>query len=164
MADITLGGNPVHTIGDLPQAGADAPAFTLTGSDVADFSSDFAGKRTILNIFPSIGTGVCQASVRKFNELAAGLENTTVLNVSADLPFAQSQFCAAEGIENVSTGSSFRTDFGQTYGVTMTDGKFKGLLARSIVVVDENGKVVHSELVPEIAQEPDYDAALAALS
>jgi thiol peroxidase len=163
MASITLGGNPVNTAGDLPTVGADAPAVDLVG---ADFSAVglAAGQRTVLNIFPSIDTAVCAASVRKFNELASTLENTTVVCVSNDLPMAQARFCGAEGIENVITGSGFRSSFGADYGVTMADGKLEGLLARSIVVVDENGTVVHSQLVPEIAQEPDYDAAVAALS
>ncbi|HWU32292.1 MAG TPA: thiol peroxidase [Marmoricola sp.] len=165
MASITLGGNPVNTIGDLPSVGAQAPDFTVTNAEVADVSSgDFRGKRVVLNIFPSINTGVCAASERKFNELAAGLANTTVLSVSKDLPFALNAFCAAEGIENVTPTSAFRTNFGEDFGVTMTDGKFAGLLARSVVVLDENGVVLHSELVPEIAQEPDYDAAIASLS
>lgn len=165
MASITLGGNPVNTVGDLPSVGAQAPDFTVTNAEVADVSSgDFRGKRLVLNIFPSINTGVCAASERKFNELAAGLENTTVLSVSKDLPFALNAFCAAEGIENVTPTSAFRTSFGEDFGVTMTDGKFAGLLARSVVVLDENGKVLHAELVPEIAQEPDYDAAIASLT
>ena len=126
-------------------------------------SADLAGKRVVLNIFPSIDTGVCAASVRKFNELAAGLDNTVVLNVSQDLPFAQARFCGAEGIENARVGSGFRSEFGKDYGVLMTDGPMRGLLARSVVVTDESGKVIHSQLVPEIVEEPDYDAAVAAL-
>jgi len=164
MATVTLGGNPVNTVGDLPAVGAQAPEFTLTNAEVADFSSDsLRGKRVVLNIFPSVNTGVCAASERKFNELAASLDNTTVVSVSMDLPFALGAFCAAEGIENVTPSSAFRSDFGTTYGVKMSDGKFAGLLARSVVVLDEDGKVVYTELVPEIAQEPDYDAAVAAL-
>lgn len=162
MATTALGGNPVHTNGDLPAVGADAPAFELTGSDFSAVKLS-PGQRTVLNIFPSVDTGVCAASVRKFNELASGLENTTVVCVSNDLPFAQARFCGAEGIENVVAASGFRSSFGEDYGVALTDGKFEGLLARSIVVVDENGKVIHSQLVPEIAQEPDYDAAVASL-
>lgn len=165
MASVTLGGNPVNTVGDLPSVGNKAPAFTVTTADLADVSSDeFRGKRVVLNIFPSVNTGVCAASERKFNELAAGLENTTVISVSKDLPFALNAFCAAEGIENVTPTSAFRTNFGEDFGVTMTDGKFEGLLARSVVVLDEDGVVLHSELVPEIAQEPDYDAAIASLN
>lgn len=164
MATTNFKGNPVNTVGELPSKGSDAPQFTLVGDGLADLSSgDLAGKRAVLNIFPSIDTGVCAASVRKFNELAAGLENTVVLNVSQDLPFAQARFCGAEGIENVKVGSAFRSSFGEDYGVKMADGPMAGLLARSVVVVDENGKVTYTELVPEITQEPDYDAAVAAL-
>lgn len=162
MAKITLGGNPIHTTGDLPAQGASAPAFNLVGSDFSEVSLE-GGKRTVINIFPSVDTGVCAASVRKFNELAAKLDNTTVVNVSNDLPFAQDRFCGAEGIENATAASAFRSSFGDDYGVTITDGKFEGLLARSVVVVDEDGSVLHSQLVPEIAEEPDYDAAVAAL-
>lgn len=164
MAITHLHGNPVNTVGDLPAVGDQAPAFTLTGTDLAEVSSDgFAGKRVLLNIFPSIDTGVCAASVRRFNELAAGLENTTVVCMSQDLPFAQARFCGAEGIENVTVGSGFRSDAGNAFGVRMIDGPMAGLLARSVVVLDADGKVTYTELVPEIAQEPDYDAALAAL-
>ncbi|QYJ05740.1 thiol peroxidase [Nocardioides panacisoli] len=162
MASITLGGNPISTTGDLPAVGADAPAVDLVGADFSPVGLA-EGQRTVLNIFPSVDTGVCAASVRKFNELASDLANTTVVCVSNDLPMAQARFCGSEGIENVTTGSGFRSSFGEDYGVTMADGKFEGLLARSIVVVDEHGKVIHSQLVPEIAQEPDYDAAVAAL-
>ncbi len=164
MATVTLGGNPVNTVGELPSVGTQAPEFTLTNAEVADFSSDsLRGQRVVLNIFPSVNTGVCAASERKFNELAAGLDNTTVVSVSMDLPFALGAFCAAEGIENVTPASAFRSDFGTSYGVRMSDGKFAGLFARSVVVLDEEGKVVYTELVPEIAQEPDYDSAIAAL-
>lgn len=165
MAETKLGGNPVHTVGDLPSVGSPAPSFSLTKGDLSQVTNgDLAGKRVVLNIFPSIDTAVCAASVRKFNELAAGLDNTVVLNVSADLPFAQSRFCGAEGITNVDSASTFRSDFGQAYGVTLADGRLAGLLARSVVVVDEHGTVTYTELVPDIAQEPDYDAALGALS
>ena len=165
MASVTLGGNPVNTAGDLPSVGSKAPAFTVTTADLANVSSDeFRGKRVVLNIFPSVNTGVCAASERKFNELAAGLENTTIVSVSKDLPFALNAFCAAEGIENVTPTSAFRTSFGEDFGVTLTEGKMEGLLARSVVVLDEDGVVLHAELVPEIAQEPDYDAAIASLS
>ncbi|GAB2766017.1 thiol peroxidase [Nocardioides salsibiostraticola] len=163
MATTALGGNPVQTIGDLPSTGSTAPTFTLVGSDFSEVTLP-AGQKTVLNIFPSVDTGICAASVKKFNELAAGLENTTVICVSADLPFAQARFCGAEGIENVTAASAFKSTFGTDYGVTMTDGKFEALLARSVVVVDADGNVVYTELVPEIAQEPDYDAAMAALS
>jgi len=164
MATTALGGSPAQTIGDLPAAGSPAPDFTLTGGDLGDVGlADFSGRRLVLNIFPSVGTGVCAASVRRFNELAAGLDNTTVLCVSNDLPFALTGFCGAEGLDNVTVASAFRSDFGETYGVTLLDSKFRGLLARSVVVVDEQGQVVHTELVPEIGQEPDYDAALSTL-
>ena len=164
MANITLGGNPIHTVGELPAIGSTAPSFSVTGANLAEVaSSDLAGKRVILNIFPSIDTAVCATSVRRFNEAASNLENTVVLCVSADLPFALNRFCGAEGLSNVQTGSTFRSDFGAEFGVSMADGKLKGLLARAVVVVDGTGTVLHSQLVPEIAQEPDYDAALASL-
>jgi thiol peroxidase len=164
MAEITLGGNPVHTSGDLPAVGAAAPGYSLVGGDLAEFdASAFDGKNVILNIFPSIDTPTCATSVRQFNERAAGMDETVVLCVSADLPFAQNRFCGAEGIENVKTASTFRSDFGDAYGVTLTDGALAGVLARAVVVVGPDGTVKHTELVSEIAQEPDYDAALAAL-
>lgn len=164
MAEVTLGGNPVHTSGDLPAVGAAAPAYSLVGADLAEFdSSAFAGKNVILNIFPSVDTPTCATSVRQFNERAAGMDETVVLCVSADLPFAQNRFCGAEGIENVKTASTFRSDFGSAYGVTLTDGALAGVLARAVVVVGPDGTVKHTELVSEIAQEPNYDAALAAL-
>lgn len=163
MATTALRGTPIQTSGDLPSVGAPAPEFTLTGTDLGDVHSAFQGQRTVLNIFPSIDTGVCAASVRRFNELAAGLENTAVVCVSNDLPFAMARFCGAEGIENVTSASAFRADFGDDYGLIMTDGPMRGLLARSVVVVGAGGEVLHAELVPEIAQEPDYDAAIAAL-
>ena len=165
MATTALEGNPVHTSGDLPAVGTQAPAYTLVGNDLGEVnSSEFADSRVVLNIFPSVDTGVCAASVRKFNELAAGLENTTVVCVSNDLPFAQARFCGAEGIENVVTASGFRSAFGKEYGVTMVDGPLAGLLARSVVVLDANGTVVYEQLVDEITTEPDYDAAVAALN
>jgi thiol peroxidase len=164
MATTTLGETPVHTAGDLPAVGSTAPAYTLTGADLQDFSSqDFEGSRVVLNIFPSIDTGVCSASVRRFNELAVGLDNTVVVCASADLPFALRRFCGAEGIENVTVGSSFRSGFGTDYGVTMVDGGMRGLLARCVIVVDTDGSVIYTEVVPSIGQEPDYDAAVAAL-
>ena len=164
MAEVTLGGNPVNTSGDLPTVGAAAPGYSLVGADLGEFDAgEFAGKNVILNIFPSIDTPTCATSVRQFNERAAGLDETVVLCVSADLPFAQGRFCGAEGIENVRTASTFRSDFGEQYGVTLTDGKLAGVLARAVVVVGPDGAVKYTELVPEIAQEPDYDAALAAI-
>jgi thioredoxin-dependent peroxiredoxin len=164
MAQTALGGNPVNTIGDLPSVGSATPSFSVTKADLSDITpADLAGQRVVINIFPSLDTATCATSVRKFNELASGLDNTTVLCVSADLPFAQTRFCGAEGLSNVVTASTFRGDFGTTYGVKLIDGKMAGLMARSVVVLDENGKVLHSQLVPEIAQEPDYDAAVASL-
>ena len=165
MAQITLKGNPIHTSGDLPKVGSHAPALTLVRTDLSEISGkDLAGQRVVLNIFPSLDTPTCAASVRKFNARANEKPNTTVLCVSADLPFAQKRFCGAEGLDNVVPASTFRnTDFGQAYGVTLVDGPLKGLLARAVVVVDGAGTVVHTELVPEIAQEPDYNAALGVL-
>ena len=164
MAQVTLGGNPVHTSGDLPAVGASAPAFSLVGADLGEFdASEFDGKNVILNIFPSIDTPTCATSVRQFNERAAGMDDTVVVCVSADLPFAMGRFCGAEGIANVKVGSTFRSGFGSDYGVTLTDGVLAGVLARAAVVIGPDGTVKHTELVPEIAQEPNYDAALAAL-
>jgi thiol peroxidase len=164
MATTSLRGNPVHTVGDLPAVGSKAPAFTLTGSDLSDLPSDgFSGSRVVLNIFPSIDTATCAASVRRFNELAASLDSTVVVCASADLPYAMRRFCGAEGIENVVTGSSFRSSFGTDYGVTITDGAMRGLLARSVVVIDADGTVLYTQVVPDIGTEPDYDAAVAAL-
>lgn len=163
MATTALGDSPAHTTGELPAVGDQAPDFTLVDADLQEFSLTDLPGRKVLSIFPSIGTGVCQASVRKFNELAAGLENTTVLNISVDLPFALAAFCGAEGIDGVKVGSAFRSGFGEDYGVTLSDSKFQGLLARAVVVLDDAGTVLHTELVPQIGQEPDYDAAVAAL-
>jgi thiol peroxidase len=164
MAEVTLGGNPVHTSGELPAVGSAAPAFTLTGANLGDVgSADFAGKTVVLNIFPSIDTPTCATSVRTFNERAASIDDAVVLCVSKDLPFAQGRFCGAEGIDNVQTGSAFRTSFGDDFGVTLTDGALAGVFARAIVVVGPDGNVKHTELVPEIAQEPDYEAALGAI-
>jgi thiol peroxidase len=163
VAQITLRGNQINTVGELPAIGSQAPGFTLTGTDLGEVSSSqFSGTPVLLNIFPSIDTPVCATSVRTFNERAAA-GGVTVLCVSNDLPFAQKRFCGAEGIENVTTASAFRDGFGENYGVTIVDGPMAGLLARAIVVIDADGKVAYTELVPEIAQEPDYDAALAAL-
>ncbi|MCA0335566.1 MAG: thiol peroxidase [Actinobacteria bacterium] len=163
MATTAFKGTPVQTSGELPAVGAAAPDYALTGADLGEVVRP-DGRRVVLNIFPSIDTGVCAASVRKFNELAAGLDDTSVVCVSADLPFALGRFCGAEGIENVTAASTFRSDFGDDYGVTMTDGPLHGLLARSVVVLDRDGSVLHTELVPDIVQEPDYDAAVSALS
>ena len=164
MAQTAFGGQPVNTVGDLPAPGGSLPAFSLTNGTLSDVSnSDFAGKRVVFNIFPSVDTPVCASSVRKFNELASALDNTVVVCVSADLPFAQGRFCGSEGLANVQTASSFRSNFGQAFGVGLNEGAFAGLLARAVVVADENGKVLHTELVADIAQEPNYDAAISAL-
>jgi thiol peroxidase len=164
MAETALRGNTIHTAGDLPAIGTAAPSFTLTKGDLGDLTvDDLAGRKVVLNIFPSIDTPTCAASVRQFNKLAADHDGATVVCVSADLPFAQSRFCGAEGIANVTTASVFRSDFGTAYGVQMVDGPLSGLLARAVVVLDERGTVTYTELVPEIADEPNYDAALAAL-
>ena len=165
MANVTLRGNPITVGGKFPQKGDTAPDFSLTGSDMKDVSlKDFAGKKKVISIVPSLDTAVCAKSTKEFNQRAASQPNTVVLVVSSDLPFAQKRFCGAEGIENVVTLSTVRgRDFHQKYGVDIQDGALKGLTARGVVVVDENDKVVYSELVPEIAQEPNYDAALAAL-
>jgi thiol peroxidase len=164
MSEITLRGNTIHTVGELPAVGTPAPAFTVTGGNLADVTlGDFAGKSLVINIFPSVDTGVCAASVRAFNQKAGGRDDVKVLNVSADLPFAQGRFCGAEGIEGVTNGSTFRSDFGSTYGVTITDGPMAGLMSRAVVVVDGDGVITYTEQVPEIGQEPNYDAALAAL-
>ncbi len=165
MAQIALKGNPIHTSGDLPAAGEEAPAFRLTAGDLSEKTSgDYTGKTLILNIFPSVDTPVCAASARRFNSEAAGKEGVEVVCVSADLPFAQSRFCGAEGLENVSCLSDFRNKgFGEAYGVRIVDGPLAGLLARAVVVVDGAGVIKHAELVPEIAQEPNYEQALASV-
>ena len=164
MAQITFHDNTVHTSGDLPTVGQTAPAFSLTAADLSDKTlADFAGKRKVLNIFPSVDTGVCAQSVRTFNQRASSLDNAVVLCISADLPFAQARFCGAEGLDNVVNLSTFRSSFAADYGVALTDSPLRGLTARAVVVLDENDKVLHSELVGEIANEPDYDAALAVL-
>ena len=163
MAEITLRGNPIHTVGELPAVGSPAPEFTLTGTDLGTVSSsEFRGKPLLLNIFPSIDTPVCASSVRTFNE-RAGASGVSVLCVSKDLPFAQNRFCGAEGIENVISASAFRDSFGDDYGITISDGPMAGLLARAVVVIGPDGNVAYTELVPEIGVEPDYDAALAAV-
>lgn len=164
MATITLRGNAIHTSGELPAVGAKAPAFKLTGTDLADVTlADYAGKQVILNIFPSVDTPTCATSVRKFNEAAANMGDSVVLTVSEDLPFALKRFCGAEGLERVVPTSAFRHGtFGQDYGVRITDGPLEGLLARSVVVIGADGTVKYTEQVSEIGQEPDYDKALAA--
>jgi thioredoxin-dependent peroxiredoxin len=164
MAETKQGGNPVHTSGDLPTQGQAAPDFTVVKGDLSSISlGDLSGQRVVLNIFPSIDTAVCATSVRTFNERAASLGETVVLNVSADLPFAMGRFCGAEGIENVQSASVFRSDFGDTYGVKITEGPLAGLMSRAVVIVNGDGVVSYTEQVPEIGQEPDYDSALAAL-
>lgn len=165
MAKITFKGTSVNTQGELPTVGAPAPDFSLTAGDLSEKSlSDFKGKKVILNIFPSIDTGTCAASVRKFNEKAAALDNTVVLCISRDLPFAQGRFCAAEGIENVVTLSEYKdSNFSDAYGVRFADGPLTGLLSRSVVVVNEEGNVAYTEQVAETTEEPNYEQALAAL-
>ena len=165
MASITLGGNPIHTSGELPKVGSKITDFKLIKTDLSVASlSDFAGKKLVLNIFPSVDTGTCAASVRKFNESASTLANTTVLCISRDLPFAQKRFCGTEGLENVVNLSDFSEgSFGKTNGLEITDGPLAGLHSRVIIVVDENGTITHTEQVAEIADEPNYEAALAVL-
>ena len=164
MANITLKGNPITTVGDLPAVGSKAPAFTLVQGDLSELNlSDLAGKRVVLNIFPSVDTGTCATSVRAFNEKATSLDNTIVVCVSADLPFAMARFCGAEGIENVKMGSAFRASFGEDYGVTFATGPLAGLLSRSVVVIDEQGEVIYTQQVAETTDEPDYEGALAVL-
>ncbi len=165
MSNVTLAGNPIEVAGSLPQKGQRAPAFTLVAADLADVPlSKFAGKRKILNIFPSIDTPTCAMSVRRFNAAASARPNAVVLCISADLPFAQKRFCGAEGLDNVVTLSTLRgREFLEAYGVAIKTGPLAGLAARAVVVLDENDDVLHSQMVPEIKQEPDYDAALAAL-
>lgn len=163
MAKITFRGDPVNTTGELPTVGSKASDFTLVSSELSEIKlSDYLGKNIVLNIFPSLDTGVCATSVRTFNKEASSLENTVVLGISADLPFAAGRFCTTEGLENVTTLSTFRNNnqFGNAYGVLMTDGPLKGLLARAVVTIDTKGKVLYTELVPEIAQEPNYKAAI----
>lgn len=165
MATITLKGNTIHTNGELPEVGAEAPDFFGVKGDLSEIElNNLRGKKVILNIFPSLDTDVCAASVRRFNKEAASLPDTVVLAVSKDLPFAQERFSAAQGIDNVMPLSVFRCPCFDKYGVTITDGPLEGLLARAVVVVDEDGKVIYTELVPEIAQEPNYEAAIASLN
>ncbi len=164
MTQIALGGDPVNTIGELPAVGSVAPDFTLVTQDLSEVNLDSLPEgRVVLNIFPSVDTGVCAMSVRQFNKLAADLADTTVVCVSKDLPFAFDRFCGAEGIDNVVTASAFRSTFGEDYGVIQVDGPLAGLMSRAVVVIDRDGKVIYTEQVPEIKQEPDYEAALAVL-
>jgi thiol peroxidase len=165
MAKTAFKGSPVNTSGNLPSTGSKAPEFSLVKSDLGILTlSELKGKKLILNIFPSLDTSVCATSVRKFNQLAAGKENARVLAISKDLPFAHGRFCTTEGITNVVTLSGFRDEnFGKKYGVLMKDGPLAGLYARSIVVIDEAGKVIYTQLVPDITQEPDYDSAMKAI-
>ena len=162
MANITLGGNPIHTVGNLPEVGSSAPEFSLTANDLSTKTlSDYGGQRVVLNIFPSIDTGTCATSVRTFNKRASELEKTTVLCIAKDLPFAMGRFCGAEGIENVEMLSDFRNgNFGNAYNLTFTNGPVEGLLSRSIIVLDENGTVLYTEQVQEVVEEPDYSGAL----
>ena len=166
MAQVTFQGTPVNTVGDLPAVGQAAPDFTLTTTDLSDVSLEtYKGKKLVLNIFPSIDTPVCATSVRRFNDEASQLENTKVLCVSRDLPFAFGRFCGAEGLENVISASELRShEFGNDYGVRINDSALAGLFARAIIILDEEGKVIYSQLAPEIAEEPDYQSALAALA
>lgn len=166
MANVTLKGNEIHTSGSMPEVGSIAPDFKGVKSDLSELSlSDLKGKRVVLNVFPSLDTSVCAASVRRFNKEAASLNNTVVLAVSKDLPFAHGRFCTTEGIENVVSLSAFRCScFEDKYGMRLIDGPLNGLLARGVVVIDEAGKVVYTELVPEITSEPNYEAALASLN
>jgi len=166
MASITFKGNAVNTEGSLPEKGSTAPDFTLVKADLSQITlSELKGKKVVLNIFPSVDTGVCAASVRGFNQKASALNDTVVINASLDLPFAHGRFCGAEGIENTISASDFRThSLAKGYGVTMSDGPLAGLYSRAVVVIDADGKVIYTEQVPEIAQEPNYDAALASLS
>ncbi len=165
MATVTFKGNPIKTVGHLPVVGSHAPDFKLTKTDLSDISlTTFKGKKLILNIFPSVDTPTCATSERKFNEAAGSLKNTQVVCVSADLPFAHNRFCGAHNIENVTPVSTFRDhNFGKDYGVTIAEGPLSGLLSRAVVVIDEHGKVIYSQQVGEIADEPNYDAALAAV-
>lgn len=164
MANITLGGNPIHTSGNLPAVGAKAPDFKLTAGDLKDLGlADFKGKKKVLNIVPSLDTPVCATSTRKFNADAGKLLNVVVLVISADLPFAAKRFCTTEGLANVTPLSTFRSSFAKDYGIALVDGPLAGVTGRAVMVLDENDKVVYEELVPEIKQEPNYEKALAAL-
>jgi thioredoxin-dependent peroxiredoxin len=161
MANITLKGNPIHTVGELPAVGTTTKDFLLTKTDLSDVNlSAFAGKTKVLNIFPSVDTGTCAASVRRFNVEAAKLNNTVVLNISADLPFAQARFCGAEGIKNVETLSTFRSTFGKDWGLQISDSPLAGLLSRAVITLSPDNKVLYTEQVSETANEPNYEAAL----
>jgi thiol peroxidase len=162
MTQILFKGSPIHTCGSLPETGAPAPSFTLVGGDLEEVALDtFSGKILVLNIVPSLDTGVCQASARRFNEIVDGMDHVVVANVSQDLPFAQGRFCGSEGLDSIKNLSAFRSpEFGADYGVTITDGPLKGLLSRAVVVVDPDGKVIYTEQVPEIAQEPAYELVM----
>lgn len=165
MAKITLKGNPINTTGDLPKVGSTAPEFKLTKMDLSEATlSSFAGKKKVLNIFPSIDTGTCALSVKHFNKDAANTKNTVVINISADLPFAQKRFCGAEGIANAETMSSFRSTFAKDYGLQLQDGPLAGLCSRAVIVLDENNKVLYTEQVADIVNEPNYDAAIKSLN
>lgn len=164
MTQVTLKGNAVETVSQLPEKGEQAPNFTLVAGDLSEISlSDFSGTKLVLNVFPSVDTGTCAASVRAFNEKATALQGVKVLCVSKDLPFALTRFCGAEGIENVQVASGFRSDFGDKYGLTFVSGPLTGLYSRCVIVIDANGKVLYTEQVAEIADEPNYDKALASL-
>jgi thiol peroxidase len=166
MAEITLGTQAVHTSGEMPKKGEKAPDFKLVGTDLSEVKlADFAGKKLVINVFPSIDTQVCAASVREFSKAATTLENTQVIHVSRDLPFAHKRFCAVEGLQNVKSLAEYKDhNFGKTYGLDMVDGKLAGLLSRAVLVLNENGQIVYTQQVPDIGEEPDYEAALAALN
>ena len=164
MATVTLKGNPFETVGNLPKVGDKAPGFSVVKDDLSDLNLTDISGRIVLNIFPSIDTDTCAMSVRQFNQKATALDNTTVVCISKDLPFALARFCGAEGLNKVEVGSAFRSSFGEDYGVTVKTGPLKGLLSRAVVVIDENGKVIYTEQVAETADEPDYDAALKVLN
>lgn len=165
MAEIKLGPQVVHTSGDMPKTGQKAPGFKLTGTDLSEVKlTDFTGKKLVMNVFPSIDTQICAASVRMFSKAATALENTQVIHISRDLPFAHKRFCAVEGLQNVMSLAEYKDhDFGKTYGLDMVDGKLAGLLSRAVLVLDETGKIIYTQQVPDIGEEPDYDAALAAI-
>ncbi|MTI63068.1 thiol peroxidase [Methylophaga sp.] len=163
MATVTLKGNPFKTVGELPAVGSQAPAFTLTKTDLSDLNSSDLSGRVVLNVFPSVDTPTCANSVRQFNSKASSLDNTTVVCVSKDLPFALDRFCGAEGLDNVIAASAFRSSFAEDYGLKMQEGPLAELCSRAVVIIDESGKVIYTEQVAEIADEPDYDKALAAL-
>ena len=164
MATVTLKGNPFETVGNLPKVSDKAPDFSVVKDDLSDLNLNDISGRTVLNIFPSIDTDTCAMSVRQFNQKATAFDNTTVVCISKDLPFALARFCGAEGLDKVEVGSAFRSSFGEDYGVTVKTGPLKGLLSRAVIVIDENGKVIYTQQVAETADEPDYDAALNALN